>query len=75
MCLRYGAAPIPQTGHLSGSFLRFVVRSTKVRGFGRLDIEEDFGNELGFIAGGDVVVDAEFVGIRDDLEALLPAVP
>ena len=75
MCLRYGTVPIPQTGHLSGSFLHLAVRSTKVRGFGRLDIEEDFGNELGFIAGGDVVVDAEFVGIRDDLEALLPAEP
>ena len=34
MYLRYGTAPIPQTGHLSGSFLRFADWSTKVGALG-----------------------------------------
>ena len=36
-------------------------------------IEKNLRNEFPFVAGGEVVVDAEFVGIRKDLQLVLPA--
>ncbi len=44
------------------------VRGTTLLSAERLDIEHDLGQIFAFNPGGDVVVDAEFVGVGEDLQ-------
>ena len=50
------------------------VRGTTLLSAERLDIKQDLRDIFAFNLGGDVVVDAEFVGIRDKPQPVFPAI-